>query len=82
MCFKSILAYLEIMDFHFFGNFGKDGHRKMMKIRLKNIKMLDMAPISTRKHEWECGSMGPISARKHKWNSGNWGSIQILMVNA
>ena len=30
------------------------------------LKILDMRSISTRKHEWNVGSMGPISTRKHE----------------
>ncbi len=30
------------------------------------LKILDMGSISTRKHEWDFGSMGLISTRKHE----------------
>ena len=29
------------------------------------LEILDVKPISTRKHEWKFGNMGPISTRKH-----------------
>ena len=32
----------------------------------KFLKILDMVPISTRKHETIVGNMGPISTRKHE----------------
>ena len=32
----------------------------------KLLKILYMGSISTRKHEWNSGSMGPISTRKHE----------------
>ena len=60
----------------------KDGHRKWWRSVLFFLKILDMGPISARKHEWDFSSMVPISTRKHEmdfWNLKIWiilGSIK------
>ena len=40
------------------------------------LKISDMGPISTRKHEWNVGNILPISSRKHDMEFGNLGSIK------
>ena len=55
----------------------EDQSKKSKKI----LKILDMWPISTRKHEWDLNSMVPISARKHEMEFGNLGFYVILDQN-
>ena len=62
-----MFTYLSILYFQVFYFLGKDGRRQMTKIRLNKIlKILGMGTISTRKHEWNSGSMVPISITKYK----------------
>ena len=77
-------SYLKIAESPKFGNVGKDGHRKMMKIRQTNSwkSWIWDQPIFTSKPECNFGSMGPISTRKHEmdfWyfeiNKKSWGSM-------
>ena len=50
---KHISVNLKNLEIRNFDNFGKDGHRKRMKIRLKILGILNMGSISPRKHEME-----------------------------
>ena len=63
--FKTIIfAYL---DFQHFVSFGKDGHRKVPKIRvIKSPKIMDMRLISIKKHGGFVANMVQISITKHK----------------
>ena len=69
-----LVLHLKIMDFHFGGKCWKRRVPKNDEDLFKQIlEILDMGPISTRKHEWNFGNIVPISTRKMTWNSGNLG---------
>ena len=44
----------------------------------KILKILEMRPISIKKHEWTFVKMVPISTTKHKMTFGNLGTFIIL----
>ena len=45
---KIMFIHLAILEIHFFGDVGKDGHRTSLKIRLKFLTILNLGPISSK----------------------------------
>ena len=67
-----MFTYFENFNSNVFESVGQDGHRKRMKIR-SFLKIWDMRPISTRKHEWNFANTVPISTTKHKMDFVDFG---------
>ena len=68
---KTYFPYLNFSETHNFGIFRKDGHRKMMKIRVKKSQKswICIAYLS-KTMKWQFGNMYQISFEhiKHFWN--------------
>ena len=70
---KILFSYLNILEIQKIVHSGKGGGRKVPNNRLMEIlKILDMRPISSKKHEWYFANIVPISITKHKMAFGNF----------